>query len=189
MNQYYNNNLQTNYQIGYGVHTNTNCNYNLYPNPIQNQTKKIFNYTFENLICNEISQCVYPVLSKTEIANRYGLDTNGISNMILGPNFIVLIQTKWSETKPSRNDIINFIWAAKRIGQLENKCYLGIYLSKLPIPSDAQFTLERDNISLTNRFVSVCSKTQFQILYELKKILYGYGIFFYESDGCVVMLD
>jgi hypothetical protein len=194
MNSYFNkNNSQTNYQIGYGIDIGTNSNYNLYSKQAQtetqNQIKKTPNNSFENLIYTEISQCEYQVLSKNEISNRYGIITNAIANMILGPNFIVTIQNKWNITKPYYNEINNFIESTKRIGQIENKCYLGIFLSKLPIPSDAQFTFDRENLSQVNRFISVCSDIHYQITNELQKILYNYGIYYFEPDGSAIMLN
>ncbi len=201
MNSYYNNysannqfnnqfNNQSSYQREYDINPNQNTNNNSYENKslFQSHFKKNFN-SFENIIYKEISQCGYQVLSKKEIENRYGIMTNQINNMILGPNFIVMIQNKWNETYPSSNDITNFINTTKQIGQLENKCSLAIYIiSKLLISLEAQYIFERENLSPVNRFISIYSTIQSEILYELQKILYSYEIYYFEPDGCVEML-
>jgi len=188
-----NNNLKSNFQIGYGL--NQNQNYNLYQNQSQNQfqnnfqTKKILGYSFENLIYNEISQTNYQVFTKKEIANRYGLNDNLINNMILGPNFIVTIQSKWNDTKPSKIEITNFIRTTQQISQFENKFYLGIYLSKLSSGSESELMFEQENLYSTNKFISIYSQSQSQLTYQLQSILYTYGIFYYEPDGTTIMLE
>ena len=184
VNSLFNNqvNKQLNYQIEYGVNRNQTTNNNLF------QNQKNIN-SIENVIYSEISQSEHKVLSKKEIANRYDMITNKINNMILGPNFIVTIQNKWNESIPSQNDIMNFIESTKKIGRLENKCYLGIFISKLHVSSDIQYIFEYENLSSINRFISIHSNMQSQITYELKKILYAYRIYYFESDGSVIMLD
>jgi hypothetical protein len=178
-----------NNEIGYDL--NKNSNYNLCENKFLFQTsqiKKKCDISFENLIYFEISQCKYKVLSKKEILNRYGKGINGIGNLIMGPNFIVTIKNKWSEINPSQNEVCNFIESTKLIGQLENKCYLGIYLSKFPISLNSQYTIDHENLSLNNRFISISSNIHSQITYELQSILYSYGIYYFESDGSTIML-
>jgi len=114
----------------------------------------------------------------------------GIDHLIIGSDFIVSIQDKWKNSKPTLNDINHFIKATKRIGYIENKCYLGIYLSNMPLTSIAKSALKYENTkSYINKFIEINSDTEQKLIYELSSVLYNYNIYFYESDGCIIMLE
>jgi hypothetical protein len=153
------------------------------------QTPSELGFAFENLIHNEISQCGYQVLREKDIINKYGPIAFGIDHLIIGPNFIVSIQDKWKITKPQINDINHFIMASTRVGQIENKKCLGIYLSKAPLTTYAKSAFEHDNKIQQNKYIDIYSDNQTQIIKKLTKILYIYGIYFFEPDGSVIMLN
>jgi hypothetical protein len=196
---YYNNNgLHKKYKIGCSIDININYNTNYDANSClgekklipQDQIKKKKPNSFENFVLREISKCEYQVFTKTKIASEYAITKNHIKYMVLGTNFIVTIQSKWVDNSiPSPNEILNFIESTKHIGKLENKFYLGIFLSKLPISPNALLNLDQENLFPPNRFVSINSTSDTHILSELKKILYDYRIWYYDSDGCVEMLN
>jgi hypothetical protein len=185
---------------------NTNCiDINSNKNLFSNKYSKKFNYTIENLLYNDIIQCCYEVIQKKDIISKYNISINGFNNVILGPNFIITIQDKWVKTEPTQNEIINFIKATKQIGLSEphknsqgnfvrglsepHKYCLGIFISKIPISPYNLLFFEQENLSQVNKFISIQSNTETQVLQELRKILYTYGIYYYELDGSVVMLD
>jgi hypothetical protein len=173
------------------IYRNTNCiDINSNKNLFSNKYSKKFNYTIENLLYNDIVQCRYEVIQKKDIISKYNISINGFNNIILGPNFIITIQDKWVKTEPSQNEIINFIKATKQIGLFEpHKYCLGIFISKIPISPYNLLFFEQENLSQVNKFISIQSNTEKQVLQELRKILYTYGIYYYELDGSVVMLD
>lgn len=138
-----------------------NSNYNNY-NFKFNSTSNLYElgYSFENSIHEQISKCKYQVLREKEIVSKYGSIIYGIDHLIIGSDFIISIQDKWKKSKPTLNDINHFIKAIERIGYIENKCYLWIYLSKMPLTSYAKSAFEYENIkTCVNKFIEINSDT------------------------------
>jgi hypothetical protein len=167
-----------------------NSNYN--SNFKSNSTSKfvVLDHSLENSIHEQISKCEYQVLREKEIVSKYGNIAYGIDHLIIGSNFIVSIQDKWKNSKQSLNHINHFIKATERIGCIENKYYLGIYLSKMPLTSNAKSAFEYENTkSNVNKFIEINSDTEQKIINKLSSTLYNYKIYFYESDGSTIMLE
>lgn len=146
-------------------------------------------YQFEDTIHNLILQCEYKVLREKEIINKYGKIVKGIDHLILTEQFVITIQDKWRNSKPTLNDVNHFIKATERIGEIEKKSYLGIYLSKLPLTSFADKAFDFDNKCQSNKFYSIHSDTINIIKNNLTTKLYEFGIYFYEPDGTAIMLN
>lgn len=148
----------------------------------------LLGYQFEDIIHNLISQCEFIVLREKEITNKYGKIVYGIDHLILTNQFIITIQDKWKNTKPTLQDVNHFIKATERVGEIEKKCYLGIYLSKLPITSYANTAFNFDNSYSSNKFYSIHNEKINEIKKNLSDKLYELGIYFYEQDGSIIML-
>lgn len=146
-------------------------------------------YQFENIIHNLISQCEYKVLREIEIKNKYSSIAYGIDHLILADHSIITIQYKWKKSKPTLQDINHFIKASERISIMEGKKYLGIYLSLMPLTSYAIKAYEFENIQSLNKFYSIHSEKIDIIKNNLTSKLYEFGIYFYEPDGTIIMLN
>ena len=155
-------------------------------NLISNSVK--LGYEFEDLIHNIISQSEYIVLRENDIVKTYGQTVYGIDHMIKTTNFLVLIQDKWKNSKPGLQDINHFTKATERISDIEHKRCLCIYLSKYPITSYAEQAFNVENNKRLNRFITISSESQQQIIKILTRILYNNKIYFYESDGSAIMI-
>ena len=128
-------------------------------------------------------------VTEKEIVIKYGNIVNGIDHLILTEYFVITIQDKWKNTKPTLNDANHFIKATERIGEIEKKSYSGIYLSKLPLTSYAIKAFNFDNSYSSNKFYSIYGETTNDIEKKLTKKLYELKIYFYEPDGSAIMLE
>lgn len=183
---YFNNNF--NYQNNKMI-SNNNTYFNVQQSTFNSNPLQLED-TFENLIYAKISQSGLEVLRKNEIMDKYKIMIYGLDYLMFNNNFIIAIQNKWNNRKPTNNDIIQFVKVIQKISEIENKCCLGIYLSKLSITLSARSAFEQENLSsLTNRFVEINSESQQDVLKMLQDTLYDYGVHFYEPDGSVIMLN
>ncbi len=172
----------------YNSNYNNFNNYDFKFNSTSNLSE--LSHLYENSIHEQLTKCRYQVLREKEIVSKYGSIVYGIDHLIIGSDFIISIQNKWKNSKPSLNHINHFIKATERIGCIENKCYLGIYLSKMPLTSYDKSAFEYENSkSYTNKFIEINSDTEQKLIYELSLTLYNYNIYFYESDGSTIMLE
>lgn len=112
-------------------------------------------YQFEDTIHTLISQCEHEILRDKEITDKYGPLVYGIDHLILTEHFVITIQDKWKKTKPTLHDANHFIKATERVGEMENKKYFGIYLSKMPLTSYAIDAFNFDNGCSSNKFYSI----------------------------------
>lgn len=152
-------------------------------------SKQKLGYKFEDNIHEIISQSIYEVLRERQIVNKYTVLSNGIDHLIYLYDYIICIQDKWRETKPSLSDINHFIKGVENIYIKENyiKC-VGIYLSKLPLTKGGLDAFEIENNKGTNYFLSLSGDDFEEVIYKLSRLFYKNGIFFYEPDGSAIML-
>ena len=153
-------------------------------------TKQQLGFLFQNKIHDLISQTNYQVLEEKEIVKKYSRLTFGIDHIINSYNYIFCIQDKWSDKKSSLSDINHFVKCVEVLQSQENykKC-IGIYLTKIPITSDAQDAFNFENYKGYNYFLSLYDNDMKEISKKLTNLLYSYGVFFYECDGSSIMIS
>lgn len=144
---------------------------------------------FEDEIHQLIIQTNYPVFRENEIIKKYDKSVYGIDHLIQTSFFIVTIQDKWRQVKPTLNEINHFLMATRRISKIENKSYLAIYLSKLPPTSNAKLAISFDNSNSYNEIITINGDSHELLKIKLSILLYKYKIYFYDYDDSAIMLD
>ena len=152
-------------------------------------SKQELGYLFENLVHDLISKTKYPVLREKEIINIFGILSFGIDHLIILPEYNICIQDKWRDSKIQLSNINHFIKSCDKISEAENKKCIGIYLTKLGISKGGLEALEYENIKQKNFYLSLFDSDMNLLLEKLSNLLYSNQIYFYNSDGSIIMLN
>ena len=146
-------------------------------------------YIFEDKVHELISQTNNQVLREKEIIKKYGILSYGIDHLIYTSEYIICIQDKWRETKSSLHDINHFLKSVEKVSEAENKRCIGIYMTKVPVTKGGLEAFDSENKKQSNLFVSFHDEDMDKILKKLSELLYLNHIYFYESDGSIIMLN
>lgn len=155
---------------------------------ITNQ-RRIDGIAFENFIRTTLEQTSYRVLSELDIRREFGKDITAIDHLIKVSSFFIAIQDKWRYSKNTNSDINHYIHCVNMIQEIFGLPCLAIYISRLPNTGPSQIAFDRQNQKKFSFFVSIYGEDPAIIYKQLMEILYSYGIYFYDNDGALQMID
>ena len=143
---------------------------------------------FETTVHYFISQTKCIIMRENDIIKKYGVNNKGIDHLIYVNNYIICIQDKWMSSKPSLSCVHHFIKCVENISEIEKCKCIGIYLSNLPLTSVALQVFDIENWKNKNHYVSIYDENEEKLLKKLMKMFYKNKIWFFEQDGCCIML-
>ena len=149
-------------------------------------------YLLENNIHSLISRTKCKIFNENEIVRMFGITCYGIDHLIETNDFDIFIQDKWTNTKPSLQMIRYFIGTVQTINLVKNKPCYAIYLSKLPISSNALKAFFDENIKQSIvKFISFSDENMSNLMYKLSYWLYSNKIYYYDDSGdeSIIMLS
>lgn len=155
----------------------------------KNLSSRELGFVFEDNIHTILSQSKYLVYKEKDIIKKYGEICYGIDHLIITNYLVITIQDKWKNSKPTINDVNHFIASSERIKKIHNLPLVSIYLSKNNITSYAEKILNFENNNTSNTYINISNVSYLDLIKELTQILYNYGIYFYENDNSVIMLN
>lgn len=143
---------------------------------------------FEKINHEFIKQSDKHIMSETEIKQNYGQHITGIDHKIESDDYIILIQDKWQQTKPSNSQANHFINCVNFIQKQTTKKIFGIYLSNLE-PSKYAYESFKNSETTKCKYMAINGKTQNIVRHKLMEFLYSIKIYFYDDydNNCVVM--
>jgi len=151
--------------------------------------KRIDGIAFENFIHSTLEQTSYPVLSEADIRREFGKDITAIDHLIKFGSFFIAIQDKWRASKNANSDINHYIHCVNMVQEILGIPCLAIYISRLPNTGPSQMAFDRQNEKQFSSFISIYGEDQTTIYRELMQVLYSNGIYFYDPDGALQMID
>ena len=154
------------------------------------KTKSEEGFEFENLIHDFLLHTRHILLRENDIVKKFGKSFYGIDHMILShdKNLCVVIQDKWIEKPVNIKDLSYFLNTIDLLKKLDSTIFVvGIFISKYGLSNPA---IERSiNHNMSSHFYDVANTSILEIKKKLFKVLHSYEIYFYENDGCCVMLN
>ena len=145
----------------------------------------------------ELEERIHDILIKTnlvvyrekDIIKKYGKLYYGIDHLIYNDNFIIGIQDKWTDKKPSLSQVNHFIKSLEKIGTIENTYCIGIYMSKVPITSGALASFGYENSNSSNKFFNLDNPDKETLINNLMHLFYQNEIYLFDGDDSCVMIN
>jgi len=157
--------------------------------------KQKLGYLLEEKIHKKLLTTKYVLLNEKEIVRHCGHLCYGVDHLLITHNEIICIQDKWRDSKPSLPDVNHFIKGIeniikniKNIKHIVIKRCIGIYISKEPFGKYAKEAIDNENKKLNNiKYFTIDSICMDLIIVIFSRLIHGFGIYFYENDGDVIM--
>lgn len=140
-------------------------------------------------ICQILAKTNKQILNNNDLVKYYGDNIKYIMCAMLVNDIIIAFYDNINILQPTTDDVTLFINSLKFINNKEQKKCVGIYLSRLPLTTNAMKMF--NNINKSNIFCcsNICDQSHDLMLQKLFIILYENNIYFYEDDESCYMLE
>lgn len=152
------------------------------------------NYNISDKIHRSLVKTKYNALNMQDIIKTYSVMNDSIDNMLITPDSMVFIHINFQNNRIAPKNVENFIKSIEIIKSKKSmfekdKKYIAIYLSKDQLSNDLVNAFDYENKKKSTQFI-VLNNTSIEVLVkQFRLLLYSYGIYFYQNDGDVHMLD
>jgi pantothenate kinase len=129
------------------------------------------------------------IMNEIDIRREFGNNNSAIDHLLYYNDNIYFFQDKWRISKPTISDINHFIQCVNNIAEKTGKKCYAIYLSKMPLTKGGLDAFYEQNNKGNIFFSSISSEDQTILIKDLSYFLYEKGIYYYDHDNCLEMLE